>query len=302
MGVVQTAPLRSILHHPHLQLLPARGRREPVRVLNSFKPHMRVWRFLLHRRAPAGQRPACGSPAAFQAGSTRRFAVSCLSCQPSTPSGKPADAGITLPHQPLGSIPAAPALDVAENTMGLALSPPVSARRRDRRTGSRARAPGARPRPPASRPPRESRDDRQPEASAGKFDGLRRGRHVDQHRLVRPRHQGADRRRRPPPRRPSGSAWRVAMRRPRVEPLRLGHVDGGIGRGRGEAAEGGQRRRDPTDHASLTHRSVRRAGGVKLCCQWPPWLSEAATWIGLPSGLKAKLITGSRRSRCRRSG
>ncbi|MWV23824.1 hypothetical protein FVE89_17880 [Methylobacterium sp. 2A] len=26
-GVVQKAPRRSILHHPHLQLLPARGRR-----------------------------------------------------------------------------------------------------------------------------------------------------------------------------------------------------------------------------------------------------------------------------------
>ena len=28
MGVVQTAPLRLILHHPHLRLLPARGRRD----------------------------------------------------------------------------------------------------------------------------------------------------------------------------------------------------------------------------------------------------------------------------------
>ncbi len=29
MGVVREAPLRAILHHPHLQLLPTRGRREP---------------------------------------------------------------------------------------------------------------------------------------------------------------------------------------------------------------------------------------------------------------------------------
>ena len=29
VGVAQKAPLHAILHYPHLQLLPARGRREP---------------------------------------------------------------------------------------------------------------------------------------------------------------------------------------------------------------------------------------------------------------------------------
>ncbi len=36
MGVVQKAPPRSILHHPHLRLLPARGRRGASAVVALF--------------------------------------------------------------------------------------------------------------------------------------------------------------------------------------------------------------------------------------------------------------------------